>query len=106
VTPGALVYILRRILHNWDDEACVTILSHLAEALPDNPKARVILAEPRRKCPPDPFNAIVDTVMLNIGGKVRNEILLAPIVNAAGLKIVGAHYEADDEGHVIECAKA
>jgi len=102
---GALVYILRRILNNWDDETCTNILSQLAMALPENPKARIIIAEPRKRYPPQPFNATLDTVMMNIGGKVRDETTLAPIVDAAGLRIVGVHYHPEDEGHVVECVR-
>ena len=101
-----MVYILRRVLNNWEDEACVNILTHLSKALPDNPKARIIIAEPRKRYPPHPLNVIIDAVMLNIGGKLRDETSLSPIVAAAGLKMVDVHYKENDEGHVIECVKA
>jgi len=99
--------MLRRILLDWPDQVCVGILGHLAAALPANdPDARVLIMEPVKMRPPTPWNANVDMVMLNLGGKLRNEESLSPLVQAAGLRIVKVHYREGDEGHVVECAKA
>ncbi len=107
---GALVYLLRRILLDWPDQACVGILSKLAAAMPaDDPDARVLIIEVIKRDPPTTVNAIVDIVMLNIGGKLRTEAALVPLVAAAGLRLVKMH-RADgddgDDGFVAECARA
>ncbi|KAL8341834.1 hypothetical protein RB601_005326 [Gaeumannomyces tritici] len=101
---GALVYVLRRVLNDWPDKTVTTILSHLAKALPDDTSARVLIVEPKKISPPKALNAIVDLVMLNIGGKLRDRESLDPLVTAAGMKIVG--YYEDEESHAVECAKA
>lgn len=101
---GALIYVLRRVLNDWPDKTVTTILSHLAKALPDDARARVLIVEPKKISPPKALNAIVDLVMLNIGGKLRDRELIEPLVAAAGMKIV-AYYE-DEESHAVECAKA
>ncbi len=43
VQPGADVYLLKNILHNWDDAHCIQILTNCQKALP--PHGRVVLAE-------------------------------------------------------------
>ncbi len=103
---GALVYLLRRILNDWPDGICVDILSHVAKALPDDPKARVLVMEPRKLEPAQPMSAVVDMVMLNLGGKLRNEATVTRIANAAGLKVVKIHFKDGDDGHVVELVKA
>lgn len=95
--------MLRRVLNDWPDTNVTTILSHLAKALPDDARARVLIVEPKKISPPKPQNAIVDLVMLNIGGKLRDRDLLEPLVVAAGMKIVA--YHEDEETHAVECAK-
>lgn len=42
VPPGADVYLLKNILHNWDDESCVTILRNCREAMDAQAKLLVI----------------------------------------------------------------
>ncbi|KAL8367082.1 hypothetical protein RB595_007675 [Gaeumannomyces hyphopodioides] len=101
---GALVYVLRRVLNDWPDKTVTTILSHLAKALPDDAMARVLIVEPKKVSPPKALSAIMDLVMLNIGGKLRDRDSLDPLVAAAGMEIIG--YFEDEESHVVECAKA
>jgi hypothetical protein len=104
---GALVYLLRRILLDYSDSLAVGILRRLADALPaDNPKARVLIMEERLMETPTPQNCIVDLVMLNLGGKLRNEAIYRDICAQAGLKVVGYHTREGDSNSVVECAKA
>lgn len=106
---GAPVYVLRRILLDYPDEVAVGILRRLAEVLPaDNPRARVVIIQDRRLEMPTPENCIVDLVMLNIGGKLRNEAMFRELAAAAGLQVVG-YYTSDRQGDttcVVECARA
>ncbi|KAL2163833.1 hypothetical protein VTH06DRAFT_5892 [Thermothelomyces fergusii] len=104
---GALVYVLRRILLDYSDSRAIGILRRLAEALPaDNPKARVIVMEERLLETPAPHNSLVDLVMLNLGGKLRNEAKFREIATAAGLKVVGYFVQEGDPKCVVECARA
>ncbi|KAK4140759.1 uncharacterized protein C8A04DRAFT_39668 [Dichotomopilus funicola] len=104
---GGLVYILRRILLDYPDEASVNILQHLADALPDdNPKARVLIMEERLLEVPTTQNCLVDVVMLNLGGKLRNEAMFRELATAAGLRVVGFHVSHRTSNCVVECAKA
>ncbi|KAK4038547.1 Demethylsterigmatocystin 6-O-methyltransferase [Parachaetomium inaequale] len=104
---GALVYLLRRILLDYSDTLATGILRRLAEALPtDNPRARVIIMEERLLEVPTPQNSVVDMVMLNLGGKLRNEAMFRDIARAAGLRLVGYYTRAEDSMSVVECARA
>lgn len=105
--PGGLVYILRRILLDYPDDAAINILQHLADALPDdNPKARVLIVEERLLEVPTTHNCLVDVVMLNLGGKLRNEAMFRELATAAGLRVVGFHVSHRSSNCVVECAKA
>jgi hypothetical protein len=103
---GALVYLLRRILLDYSDELATGILRRLADALPtDNPKARIIIMEERLLDVPTPQNCIVDLVMLNLGGKLRNEAMFRNIAAAAGLRVVAYHIREGDPMCAVECAR-
>lgn len=43
VPAGADVYLLCRVLHNWDNAACTRLLGHCAQAM--GPRARLLIAE-------------------------------------------------------------
>lgn len=104
---GALVYLLRRVLLDYSDTLATGILRRLADALPaDNSKARVIILEERLLEVPTPQNCLVDLVMLNLGGKLRNEAMFREIAVSAGLKVVGFYTREDDPNCVVECMKA
>ncbi|KAH8894803.1 S-adenosyl-L-methionine-dependent methyltransferase, partial [Thozetella sp. PMI_491] len=103
---GALVYFLRRVLLDYSDELAVGILSHLAEALPDDPNARVLVMEELLLDPPTPKNRIVDLVMMNLGGKLRNRAMYERTVAASGLRMVNFHTKPGSPMCVVECARA
>ncbi|KAK4221457.1 Demethylsterigmatocystin 6-O-methyltransferase [Podospora fimiseda] len=106
---GALVYILRRILLDYSDDMAINILSKLADAMPtekEDPKARVIIIEERLIEEPMALNRIVDLVMLNLGGKLRDEKMFRGLAKAAGLKVVKYHTRNGDPLCAVECVKA
>ncbi|KAK3994361.1 Demethylsterigmatocystin 6-O-methyltransferase [Cladorrhinum sp. PSN332] len=104
---GALVYILRRVLLDYSDEPAINILQRLAQAMnKDDPKARVIVVEERLLEEPVALNRIVDLVMLNLGGKLRDEKMYRELATAAGLKVVKYHARKGDPVCVVECARA
>ncbi|MBN1359642.1 MAG: hypothetical protein JW993_03570 [Sedimentisphaerales bacterium] len=70
--PHADVYILRHIVHDWDDADAVSILSSCRQAL--NPGGRVLVVE--TVIPPldEPcFGKWLDLMMLIVGGRERTE---------------------------------
>ncbi len=42
IPHGADLYLLRHVIHNWDDEKAIAILRNVAEVLPENGKVLVI----------------------------------------------------------------
>ncbi|KAM7202985.1 Demethylsterigmatocystin 6-O-methyltransferase [Naviculisporaceae sp. PSN 640] len=109
-TKGAVVYFLRRILLDYPDSLAIGILRHLADALPtkgeEADKARVFIIEPRLLDTPNPMNRIVDMVMLNIGGKLRNEKMYRHLCEKARLEVVGYYTRETDTAVVVECKRA
>ena len=45
VPPGGDAYIMKNIIHDWDDEKCVTILRNVKTALDGQPRGKVLLLE-------------------------------------------------------------
>ncbi|KAL1880550.1 hypothetical protein VTK73DRAFT_5563 [Phialemonium thermophilum] len=103
---GALIYFIRRCLHNYSDKAATNILRRLVEAMADDSK--VLLQEEIMSSPPNRTAAMLDLMMLNFGGKQRTLDCWTSVVSAAGLRISGVFRakEAWSSLGVIECVKA
>jgi hypothetical protein len=101
-----MIYMLRRVLHDYSDGPCIHILSRLTAALPvDEARARVLIIEQIVSDPPTPGNAAADLIMFNIGGKERSAAQFDHIVGSAGMKVVKIHRIPGSEVGVVECAK-
>ena len=91
VPAGGDVYILSRVLHDWDDEMCAKILGGCAKAMPDG--ARLLIVE--RLLPDDRSASLAfawDIHMLcNVGGRERTEAHFAQLLSAAGFKLTARH---------------
>jgi cyclopropane fatty-acyl-phospholipid synthase-like methyltransferase len=87
VPTGGDVYVLKRVLHDWDDATCVDLLTRCRAVVPDDGRLLVIDAV----IPPgnDPHPAkIVDMVMMSIlPGRERTEHELADLFSAAGFRL-------------------
>ncbi|OAL18498.1 hypothetical protein AYO20_11745 [Fonsecaea nubica] len=101
--PGALVYYIRRCMHDWSDTNDRIILSHLADAMA--PDSRVLITEQVMPNPPTALNAWTDLCMMNLGGKERTEKMFDDLTASAGLKIIGVHKSLATDVAVIECVK-
>lgn len=106
IRAGALVYFLRRVLLDYSDGSAVGILRHLADAMPDDPRARVLIMEEMLVDPPVSKNRIVDLVMMNLGGKLRNRVMYEQTLAAAGLRMAGFHARPGNPMCVVECVRA
>jgi len=84
---GADLYLLKHILHDWDDDHCVTILRHIAAAM--GPTSRIVVAEIGISPPNVPgFGKLVDLHMLTlVRGAERTEAELQKLADPAGLTV-------------------
>jgi O-methyltransferase/methyltransferase family protein len=86
VPTGGDAYIMKYILHDWNDEQCVKILENCRNAM--NEKGRVLVVD--NVIPPgnDPnWGKLLDIQMLIIGGRERTKKEFASIFTEAGLKL-------------------
>lgn len=89
------LYLLKDVLHDWDDERCAQILRTVAAAMP--PGARVVLVETLQdRDDPDPVASLIDVHMLTQcdGGRQRSVGELQALLRAAGLEAGGVHRTA------------
>jgi hypothetical protein len=91
VPGGGDVYILSRVLHDWDDEMCATILGRCAEAMAQG--ARLLIVE--RLLPDDRSASLAfawDIHMLcNVGGRERTQARFAELLSGAGFQLTARH---------------
>lgn len=84
--PAADAYVLRHIIHDWDDNDAVSILRNCRKAM--NPNGRILLVE--TVIPPlnEPcFGKWLDLMMLIIGGRERTHQQYQQLFSQAGLKL-------------------
>jgi hypothetical protein len=87
VPPGGDAYLMKYILHNWDDESCVRILTNCREVM--HPNGRVLVADPviapgnQRE-----WGKLLDIqMMVLLSGKERTKEELSGLFKKAGLKL-------------------
>jgi O-methyltransferase domain len=97
------VYFIRRIIHDWHDDNCRTILSHLAKAMDSD--SRVLICEQIMSNPPSPLNAQTDLCMLGLGAKERTEKMFQELVPSSGLRLIKIWKAEGTNVGVIECGK-
>ncbi|RDW92628.1 hypothetical protein BP5796_02022 [Coleophoma crateriformis] len=87
---NAHIYFVRRIMHNYQDDVCIKILSNVAQAM--GPTSRVLIGEAvisdKTVVAGDSSAYWMDAVMLQIGGKERSKTDFIKILEPAGLELV------------------
>jgi hypothetical protein len=82
------LYLMKNILHDWDDSTSVIILSNIHKAMPENSRLLIIetIIKPDNK---PSFGKFIDLQMLigTIGGKERTLPEYKMLLNDAGFKI-------------------
>ncbi|WP_158886817.1 methyltransferase [Amycolatopsis anabasis] len=85
--PGADAYVFRTVLHNWDDESCVRMLSSCARA--GTPGARIFVVELDIDSGA-PVAGFMDLQMFVLfGSRERSSAELADLFERAGIGYVG-----------------
>lgn len=93
VPHGCDTHLFVNVLHDWDDDACVRLLTRSTEALPGDAGARVVVVETAsHDRPRDDLAVRADLLMLALtpGGRERSTAHLAQLAQAAGLRHRGA----------------
>jgi hypothetical protein len=87
VPTGADAYILSHIIHDWDEDQCLTILGHVRKAM--NPAGRLLIVE--MVLPPGdtahPGKMLDMTMLVLLGGQERTESEYASLLSKAGLRL-------------------
>ncbi|WP_100465948.1 methyltransferase [Mycobacteroides abscessus] len=85
------VYLLSRVLHDWDDQQCIEILRRCSESMP--PEAELLIIE--RLLPDNHFPSLSvawDVHMLcNVGGRERTADHYQELLDDAGLVVQDVH---------------
>jgi len=86
VPEGADAYLLRHVIHDWQDNEAVAILGNCRNAM--HPQGRILVVE--SVIPPgnEPsFGKLLDLMMLLVGGRERTEGEYGQLFSQAGLKL-------------------
>ena len=87
VPAGADVYILKGIIHDWNDEAALKILKNCRRAI--RPDGALLLAEAVLTPPADPATALMDILMMVLtSGRERTESEFRSLLREAGFSMV------------------
>ncbi|WP_042377804.1 methyltransferase [Streptacidiphilus melanogenes] len=105
VPSGGDVYVLSRILHDWDDDRCREILRHCARVMHDDADLLVV----ERILPADGTPSLATAwdlhMMCNVGGRERRADHYARLLTDAGLALVD-HVPLPLDGSVLHARRA
>ncbi len=83
--PKGDVMLLKQILHDWNDDQCVTILRHCAEALPQGGRVLVVEMVISEDGTPSPAHLMDVNMLVLLPGKERTATEYSKLFAAAGL---------------------
>ena len=89
--PPADAYLVKSVIHDWDDERSLTLLRNIRKAM--TPEARLLVVEPIVPARPGatPFDAMLAHTDLNMlvvtGGRERTETDFRTLIERAGLVV-------------------
>ena len=90
VPDGADAYLLKSILHDWEDEECIAILRVIRKAMPEHGVVLVLERDLGRPNENAPAKLSDLNMLVNPGGRERSEDEYAALFAVAGLHYVGA----------------
>jgi len=83
---GADAYMMKHIIHDWDDERSIRILSNCRKAMTPDGKVLIIDAVIKPGNEPDP-SKLLDIVMLTIQGRERTEGEFRSVLERSGFRL-------------------
>jgi len=89
VPEGGDAYIMKHIIHDWDDDRASTILKNIAQALQGKPNGKVILIEAvvQPAGVPDPAKLLDLEMMMMPGGRERTAEEFRALFAKSGLEL-------------------
>ena len=87
VAAGGDAYILSHIIHDWNEDQCLTILGHVRKAM--NPAGRLLIVEMVIAAGDAPHRGkMLDmTMLVQLGGQERTEAEYALLLSKAGFHL-------------------
>ncbi|WP_447007908.1 methyltransferase [Saccharothrix isguenensis] len=85
--PSGDLYLLKRILHDWDDEQCVRVLRHCRQAVSDRGRVLVVDAVIPPGNDPDPGKVIDLLMMSSLTGRERTRAEFETLFARAGFRL-------------------
>ncbi|MCS7477907.1 methyltransferase [Umezawaea endophytica] len=105
VPGGGDVYLLSRVLHDWDDERCRTILAACARTMPEHAELLVVERLLPESGDVDSLAIPWDIHMLcNTGGRERTGAHYRDLLAGAGFEVVETHPLPLD-AHLVRCRR-
>ncbi|MFG2652901.1 methyltransferase [Streptomyces sp. NPDC048436] len=88
VPVGGDAYLLSNVIHDWDDEQSLKILTNCREALAEGGRVLLVEAVMPERAEPSPTVTLMDLNMLVLcGGKQRTRAEFAALFEKAGLRL-------------------
>jgi len=92
VPEGGDCYLLKHIIHDWDDARCRRVLANIARAMA--PSGRVLIVEmvvPDERVPHPSYFLDITMLAVTSGGRERTRDEFAALLASAGLELVTIH---------------
>lgn len=87
VPAGADAYMMKHIIHDWDDESSIKILRNIRSAMDANGKVLIVEMVVPEGSEPHPSKALDILMLVMEGGKERTKDEYAKLLEAAGLRL-------------------
>src|SRR5690606_18715664 len=106
IPAGADCYLMKNILHDWDDEQALLILENCRKAMHKDCRLLLLEAVIPGINRPHPGKFMDINMLVVQGGRERTEEEFGLLALAAGLTHTGTKHTASPECSIIELAKA
>ena len=87
VPPGADAYMMKHIIHDWDDEGSIKILRNIREAMDEEGKVLIVEMVVPESDVPHPSKALDILMLVMEGGKERTDREYGKLLDASGLRL-------------------
>ena len=105
IPSGGDLYVISKVLNDWDDEHVVAILENIAGAMSDHSKLIIVenVPEADRLSPEEAFRDLLFLVC-SAGGRVRKKTEFEQLIEKAGLILLNV-IQTPSKYTILECGK-